>query len=81
MPFIRTLAASAALTLAAVAPLHAADTAAPGVGSGRPITLIVPFAAGGGVDGMGRLLAERLRAELPQGVVCLLYTSPSPRDS
>jgi len=44
--------------------LHAADLPA-----NRPITLIVPFAAGGGVDGMGRLLAERLRSELPQGVV------------
>ncbi|MNX49064.1 Tripartite tricarboxylate transporter family receptor [compost metagenome] len=64
MPPIRTLAAVAALALAASSPLHAADAAA-----GRPITLIVPFAAGGGVDGMGRLLAERLRSEMPQGVV------------
>jgi tripartite-type tricarboxylate transporter receptor subunit TctC len=64
MPQIRTLAAVAALALAASSPLHAADAAA-----GRPITLIVPFAAGGGVDGMGRLLAERLRSEMPQGVV------------
>ena len=60
---IRTLAAAAALALAA-SPLYAADPP-----SGRPVTLIVPFAAGGGVDGMGRLLAERLRSELPQGVV------------
>ncbi|MCG7325069.1 tripartite tricarboxylate transporter substrate binding protein [Achromobacter sp. ACRQX] len=64
MPPIRTLAAAAALALAASTPLHAADLPA-----NRPITLIVPFAAGGGVDGMGRLLAERLRSELPQGVV------------
>ncbi|CAB3818633.1 hypothetical protein LMG26684_00462 [Achromobacter mucicolens] len=64
MPPIRILAAAAALTIAASAPLHAADLPA-----NRPITLIVPFAAGGGVDGMGRLLAERLRSELPQGVV------------
>ncbi|MEN4921679.1 tripartite tricarboxylate transporter substrate binding protein [Achromobacter spanius] len=60
---IRTLAAAAVLALAA-SPLYAADPP-----SGRPVTLIVPFAAGGGVDGMGRLLAERLRGELPQGVV------------
>ncbi|WP_286937558.1 Bug family tripartite tricarboxylate transporter substrate binding protein [Achromobacter sp. UBA4530] len=64
MPPIRTLAAAAALALAASTPLHAADLPA-----NHPITLIVPFAAGGGVDGMGRLLAERLRSELPQGVV------------
>lgn len=64
MPGIRTLAAAAALALAASTPLHAAEAAA-----GRPVTLIVPFAAGGGVDGMGRLLAERLRSEMPQGVV------------
>ena len=64
MPPIRTLAAAAALAFAASSPLHAADLPA-----NRPITLIVPFAAGGGVDGMGRLLAERLRSELPQGVV------------
>ena len=64
MPPIRTLAAAAALALAASPPLHAADLPA-----NRPNTLIVPFAAGGGVDGMGRLLAERLRSELPQGVV------------
>ncbi|CAB3632311.1 hypothetical protein LMG26685_00871 [Achromobacter mucicolens] len=64
MPPIRTLAAAAALAIAASSLLHAADLPA-----NRPITLIVPFAAGGGVDGMGRLLAERLRSELPQGVV------------
>ncbi|CAB3835335.1 Bug family tripartite tricarboxylate transporter substrate binding protein [Achromobacter mucicolens] len=64
MPPIRILAAAAALAFAASSPVHAADLPA-----NRPITLIVPFAAGGGVDGMGRLLAERLRSELPQGVV------------
>ena len=64
MPPIRILAAAAALAFAASSPVHAADLPA-----SRPITLIVPFAAGGGVDGMGRLLAERLRSELPQGVV------------
>lgn len=65
MPLIRTLAAAAALCVTASAltsPAMAADT-------GRPITLVVPFAAGGGVDGMGRLLAERLRGAMPQGVV------------
>jgi len=35
----------------------------------KPITLIVPFPAGGGVDAMGRIVAERLTAALGQQVV------------
>jgi tripartite-type tricarboxylate transporter receptor subunit TctC len=35
----------------------------------RPITIIVPFAAGGATDVLPRLFAERLRAELGQPVV------------
>lgn len=34
----------------------------------KPITIIVPFSAGGGVDVMTRLLAERLRAAFGQPV-------------
>jgi tripartite-type tricarboxylate transporter receptor subunit TctC len=35
----------------------------------RPITMIVPFPAGGGVDAIGRILAERLSAALGQQIV------------
>jgi tripartite-type tricarboxylate transporter receptor subunit TctC len=35
----------------------------------RPITLIVPFAAGGGVDALARILADRMKATLGQPVV------------
>jgi tripartite-type tricarboxylate transporter receptor subunit TctC len=35
----------------------------------RPITLIVPFAAGGATDVIGRVLAERMRASLGQPVI------------
>jgi tripartite-type tricarboxylate transporter receptor subunit TctC len=35
----------------------------------RPITLIVPFAAGGGADAIGRIVTERMRASLSQPFV------------
>jgi tripartite-type tricarboxylate transporter receptor subunit TctC len=35
----------------------------------RPITLIVPFPAGGGVDAVGRIVADKLSAALGQQVV------------
>ena len=35
----------------------------------RPISIIVPFAAGGPTDTIGRIMAERMRASLGQSVV------------
>jgi tripartite-type tricarboxylate transporter receptor subunit TctC len=35
----------------------------------RPITIVVPFSAAGGVDAMARLLAEQLRSSLKQSVI------------
>jgi tripartite-type tricarboxylate transporter receptor subunit TctC len=35
----------------------------------RPVTIIVPFSAGGGVDSMARILAEKLRETLKQSIV------------
>jgi tripartite-type tricarboxylate transporter receptor subunit TctC len=35
----------------------------------RPITMIVPFAAGGPTDVLGRLLAERMRGVLGQTLI------------
>src|SRR5712692_2607657 len=35
----------------------------------RPITIVVPFAAGGPTDTIGRLLAERMRSSLGQTVI------------
>lgn len=37
--------------------------------TGRPITIVVPHAAGGAVDGVARALGERLAEELKQAVV------------
>lgn len=50
----------------------AALSSAPVVAQGypnRPITLIVPFPAGGGVDVIGRIVAEKLTAALGQQVI------------
>lgn len=35
----------------------------------KPITIVVPFSAGGGVDAMARLVAEKLRVSLKQSVL------------
>ena len=35
----------------------------------RPLTMIVPFPAGGGTDAIGRIIAERMRASLGRPVV------------
>jgi tripartite-type tricarboxylate transporter receptor subunit TctC len=35
----------------------------------RPITIVVPFAAGGGTDTLARIIAERLRSSLGQPVI------------
>jgi tripartite-type tricarboxylate transporter receptor subunit TctC len=42
---------------------------APSGDSARPITLVVPIAAGGGMDTIGRTMAERLQERLKQPVV------------
>lgn len=63
---IRTLAAAAATALAgllALSPAAAQDF------PNRPVTLVVPFAAGGSTDLVGRLIAEHMSAELGQPVV------------
>ena len=56
--------AAAFLAIAtAVAPLHAADWPA------RPVTVVVPFGAGGNTDMMARLAAQHLSAKLGQSFV------------
>ena len=46
----------------------------------KPITMIIPYGAGGTTDTWGRKLAVLLEKYLGQPITCLLYTSPSPRD-
>lgn len=63
----RTLFATAIAALAtALAP---AGPAAAQEFPTRPVTLVIPFAAGGSTDLVGRLIAERMAAELGQPVV------------
>jgi hypothetical protein len=59
------LAAAAATAMAAIAVSCAQAQPAPG----RPVTLIVPFPAGGGVDAVARIVAERMAAHLGQQVI------------
>src|SRR5207253_7540345 len=54
--------------LVCVAPAYA-QAPAGDASSSRPITLVVPIAAGGGMDTLGRALAERLQERLKQPVV------------
>jgi tripartite-type tricarboxylate transporter receptor subunit TctC len=56
-------AAVAAAVLSGVAPATAADYPA------HPITLVVPYAAGGGNDVIARIVAEKMGASLGQAVV------------
>src|SRR5215470_4723672 len=53
---------------AAVAPAFSRVATAQSYPS-RPITIIVPFPAGGGTDVVARLLAERMRASLGQPII------------
>ena len=59
----RTLFAAAVTSVLALAPAAAQDFPT------RPVTLVIPFAAGGSTDLVGRLIAERMTTELGQPVV------------
>ena len=63
----RSLLATAAAVLAAS--LSPAAHAAEGDYPNRPITIVVPHAPGGPVDGVARMFAEKLKGELGQSVV------------
>jgi tripartite-type tricarboxylate transporter receptor subunit TctC len=60
---LRVFFATLAVALANAAPAQSQDYPS------RPLTMIVPFAAGGPTDTLGRILGERMRASLGQTVV------------
>jgi tripartite-type tricarboxylate transporter receptor subunit TctC len=62
---MRKLTAIAALALTLAAPASAGAQAFPT----RPITIVVPFAAGGPTDALVRILSERMRVSLGQPLV------------
>jgi tripartite-type tricarboxylate transporter receptor subunit TctC len=62
--FLRTL-----LVLAVAGATPAAVQAQPAWPSAKPITLIVPFSAGGSVDATARLIGQKLAERLKQSVV------------
>jgi tripartite-type tricarboxylate transporter receptor subunit TctC len=55
--------------VALVGALHASEHATAQVYPARPITLIVPFAAGGPTDTLARIVAERMREPLGQPII------------
>jgi tripartite-type tricarboxylate transporter receptor subunit TctC len=63
------LAVKCVLACTLVAVLAPAYAQAPALDSGRTITLVVPIAAGGGMDTIGRVVAERLQERLKEPVV------------
>ena len=65
----RTLFTLAAILLPATMPMLSGPSLAQGAYPTRPITMIVPAAAGGPSDTVARLVAETMGAELGQRVV------------
>jgi tripartite-type tricarboxylate transporter receptor subunit TctC len=57
------------LVIAVMATLASASSAVPQVYPSRPITIIVPFAAGGPTDVLPRILAEHMKSSLGQPIV------------
>lgn len=63
-----TVLSALALSVAGSAGLWA-NTAMAAAYPEKPITMIVPFTAGGGYDSLARMLSERMQAELGQNIV------------
>jgi tripartite-type tricarboxylate transporter receptor subunit TctC len=62
------------IALVIAAALGSSESASAQAFPSRPITIIVPFAAGGATDVIGRVLAERMRASLGKPVIIEVVT-------
>jgi tripartite-type tricarboxylate transporter receptor subunit TctC len=69
MTKVRCIQMSRAVALCIAASIALFAPASAQVYPSRPITLIVPFPAGGGVDAMARIAAERLTVALGQQII------------
>ena len=63
-PFLRTALAAAVAATAVAGPVQAAEA-----WPTKPVTLVVPFAAGGATDTLGRILAKALGERFKQTVI------------
>lgn len=68
-PLLRLLAALGCAAGLSTLPARAQAPAGPAWPAARPITIIVPFAAGGSVDATARLVGQKLAERLKQTVV------------
>jgi tripartite-type tricarboxylate transporter receptor subunit TctC len=57
------IAAAAAIAIAGMSQVHAEDYPS------RPVTIIVPFPAGGSIDAVARIIADRMKGPLGQSVI------------
>src|ERR1700730_3698225 len=69
MTKVRCIRMSLAVALCIAASIALFAPASAQVYPSRPITLVVPFPAGGGVDAMARITAERLTVALGQQII------------
>ena len=69
--FHKVMAETAGALIAAAIPAAAQDYPT------KPMTMVIPFAAGGPVDVLGRILAQRMGEVLGQQVIVENVTAPA----
>ena len=75
--FAAVIGLTAATSLAVWSPPSPAQEPYPA----RTVKIVVPAVAGSTTDTLARIVADQLSQKWGKATICLLYTSPSPRDS